>query len=249
LDYGIFYQTPERKYLLFDNDFDFQRADHYILTYQWLTKDYTFRIQAYDKEYVSLVKTDDNAISIANTNGTGYARGLEFFWRDKKTFKGFNYWLSYSYIDTKRDYLNYPISATPTFAARHSGSIVLKKFWMSKFIGINWSYTVTSGRPYFNPNLPVADFLSEKTRVYQSHNVSVNWLTNIFKSNAVVVFSLNNVFNQKQIFGYNYSSRLLDENNLYVRKAVQPPTAQSVFLGVFMSWGVDRTLDDINNNL
>ena len=248
-DYGIFYQTPERKYLLFDNDFDFQRADHYILTYQWLTKDYTFRIQAYDKEYVSLVKTDDNAISIANTNGTGYARGLEFFWRDKKTFKGFNYWLSYSYIDTKRDYLNYPISATPTFAARHSGSIVLKKFWMSKFIGINWSYTVTSGRPYFNPNLPAEDFLSEKTRVYQSHNVSVNWLTNIFKSNAVVVFSLNNVFNQKQIFGYNYSSRLLDENNLYVRKAVQPPTAQSVFLGIFMSWGVDRTLDNINNNL
>jgi len=248
-DYGIFYQTPERKYLLFEKDFDFQRADHYILTYQWLTKDYTFRIQAYDKEYLSLVKTDNSNLAAISTNGNGYARGIEFFWRDKKTFKGFNYWLSYSFIDTERDYLNYPVSATPTFAAKHSGSVVLKKFWVSKMIGVNWSYTVTSGRPYFNPNLPSADFLSDRTRMYQSHNVSVNWITSILKSNAVVVFSLNNVFNQKQIFGYNYSNRLLDENNLLLSKAIQPPAAQSIFLGVFMSWGVDRTLDNINNNL
>lgn len=248
-DYGIFYQTPERKYLLFDKNFDFNRADHYILTYQWLNKDYTFRVQAYDKEYIRLTKTDQTAQNAVHEDGSGYARGIELFWRDRKTFKGFNYWISYSFIDTERDYLNYPVKVTPTFAAGHSGSVVLKKFWVSKMFGVNWSYTVTSGRPYYNPNLGPDDFLSDRTRPYQSHNVSVNWLTNVFKSNAVVVFSLNNVFNQRQIFGYSYSNRIFDDNNLLIRKAIQPPTARSVFIGLFMSWGVDRTQDNINNNL
>ncbi len=248
-DYGIFYQTPDRKYLLFNDDINFTRADHYILTYQWLNKDFTFRAQAYHKEYVSLIKTDDDVIQALNTDGYGYARGIELFWRDRKSFEGFNYWLSYSFVDTKRDYLNYPVSATPTFAAQHSGSVVLKKFWMSKLIGVNWSYTVTSGRPYYNPNRPVGDFLSDHTRLYQSHNLSVNWLTSVFKSNAVVVFSVNNVFNNHQVYSYSYSNRIYDENLQLIRREVQPPTARSIFIGMFMSWGVDRTLDNINNNL
>lgn len=248
-DYGIFYQTPDRKYLLFNKDINFTRADHYILTYQWLNKDFTFRAQAYHKEYERLVKTDEAVIQALNTDGTGYARGLELFWRDRKSFEGFNYWLSYSFIDTERDYLNYPVSAMPTFAAKHSGSVVLKKFWVSKMIGVNWSYTVTSGRPYYNPNLPVEDFLSDRTRIYQSHNLSVNWITSVFKSNAVVVLSVNNIFNNHQVFSYDYSNRIYDENLQLIRREVQPPTARSIFIGMFMSWGVDRTLDNINNNL
>jgi hypothetical protein len=146
-------------------------------------------------------------------------------------------------------YLNYPISAQPTFAATHSGSVVLKKFWVKQMFGVNWSWNWSSGRPYLNPNKPADQFLSDRTIFYSTNNFSLNWLTKIFKSNGVVVAGINNVFNEKQIFGYNYSNRLKDAAGQLIREAVIPPAPRSFFLGVFLSWGVDRTQQNINNNL
>lgn len=126
-DYGIFYQTPERRYIRpWSPELTFQQADHYIFTYQHLSRDYTFRTQVYFKEYAKLLRTDANAVETVDVNGNGYAKGIELFWRDRKTIKGLDYWVSYSFLNTKRLYLNYPISAQPTFAATHTGSVVLK---------------------------------------------------------------------------------------------------------------------------
>ena len=36
-----------------------------------------------------------------NNNGSGYAKGVELFWRDKKSLKNIDYWVSYSYLDSK----------------------------------------------------------------------------------------------------------------------------------------------------
>ena len=63
------------------------------------------------------------------------------------------------------------------------------------------------------------------------------------KAYAVFVGSVTNVLNSKQIFGYNYS------NNGQRKEAITPPAPQFFFLGVFLSWGVDRRQDAINNNL
>lgn len=248
-DYGIFYQTPERKYLILNQDFNYQRADHYILTFQHYTKDYTFRTQAYYKDYRNLLKTDSINQFALNTDGYGYARGFEVFWRDRKTLKGMDYWISYSFLDTKRDYLNFPILAQPGFAATHTGSIVIKKFWVKKMFGINWSWNWATGRPYYNPNKPSSQFLSDRTPFYNTNNVSFNWLTKIAKSNAVVVLGVNNVFHQKQIFNYSYSSRLTNADGIYEKQVLGPPASMSFFVGLFMSWGVDRTQQTINNNL
>lgn len=248
-DYGIFYQTPERKYLILNQNFNYMRADHYILTFQHYTSDYTFRTQAYYKDYRNLLKTDSTNQFALNTDGYGYARGIEVFWRDRKTLKGMDYWISYSYLDTKRDYLNFPILAQPGFAATHTGSIVIKKFWVKKMFGVNWSWNWATGRPYYNPNKPDAQFMSDHTPFYNTNNVSFNWLTKIAKSNAVVVLGINNVFHQKQIFTYSYSSRLTNSDGVFEKQVVGPPASMSFFVGLFMSWGVDRTQQTINSNL
>jgi hypothetical protein len=52
----------------------------------------TFRIEAYYKKYNDLIKT----YPTYNNDGTGDAKGFELFWRDKKTIKGMDYWISYS---------------------------------------------------------------------------------------------------------------------------------------------------------
>jgi hypothetical protein len=59
----------------------------------------------------------------------------------------------------------------------------------------------------------------------------------------VIVFSITNVLNSKQVYGYNYS------NNGMIREPVTPPARQFFFLGCFLSFGVDRSEDVINSNL
>ncbi len=248
-DYGKFYQTPERRYLAKTSNIGFTRADHYIATYQWISTAYILRGQIFNKEYVNLLKTDAVTNLATGNNGKGYARGVELFWRDRKTLKGLDYWISYSYLDTKRAYLTYPIMAQPAFAAKHTGSVVIKKFWVKHMFGINWSYNWATGRPYYNPNKPASEFLSDRTQAFHSNNFSFNWLTKVAKANAVVVVGINNVFNQKPIFGYNYSQRIKDTNGDYVHEPVSLPAPRIIFVGMFLSWGVDRSQQNINSNL
>lgn len=248
-DYGIFYQTPDRKFLTQNSNFDYTRADHYILTYQQITKDYTFRSQIYYKDYQNLLKTDAANQNAVSTDGYGYSKGFEVFWRDKKSIKGLDYWVSYSYLDTKRDYLNFPVYAQPTFAAAHTGSLVIKKFWVKHMFGVNWSFNWATGRPYYNPNRPSAEYLSDRTPFYSSNNFSFNWIKYMKKNMAVFVVGVNNVFSQKQVFSYSYSNRILDANGDYMRQELGPPAKMSFFVGAFFMFGVDRSQDVINNNL
>src|SRR6202008_3436134 len=112
------YQKPENMQLLFTTNLGYTKATHYIANYQRMTNDQVFRTEIFYKKYQDLVKTAPDY----NNNGSGYAQGIEFFWRDKKSIKNLDYWISYSYLDTKRDYLNYPGQMEPNFAAKHTVS-------------------------------------------------------------------------------------------------------------------------------
>ena len=253
--YGIFYQNPERKYLPAAASLDYSRAAHYILQYQKLSSRQTFRIEAFYKKYSDLYKTSVNITGremAANNNGFGDAKGVELFWRDKKTFKNVDYWISYSYLDTKRDFLNYPYAITPSFAANHTAALVVKKFVLPWKTGFNLSYNFASGRPYYRiayDNALNKYVISDagKTINYNSMSFSINYLPNLGKTNpkvfAVWVLGINNVLGQNQVFNYNYSN---DGNR---KVPVTPPSKRFIFVGCFLSFGIDRTQDAINNNL
>jgi hypothetical protein len=91
--------------------------------------------------------------------------------------------------------------------------------------------------------------MRDRTIPFHSHNFSLNWLPKIGKANSVVVVGINNVFNQNQIFSYNFSSRVRGNDGRLISEAVIPPAPRSFFIGLFLSWGVDRTQENINNNL
>jgi len=254
--YGIFYQNPERKYLPAANSgLDFARAAHYILQYQKVSNNRVFRTEIFYKEYNNLFKTSTGPTgrdAAANNNGFGYARGFEIFWRDKKSIKNLDYWISYSFLDTKRDFLNYPTEFQPAFAATHTASLVMKKFVLPWKTGFNASYSFASGRPYYNLKYDngtgkylIAD--QGKTINYNSLGFSLNYLPNLGKTNKktfiVWVLSVTNVLGQKQVFSYNYST-LSDR-----KEAVTPASKRFVYVGCFISFGIDRTQDAINNNL
>jgi vitamin B12 transporter len=254
LAYGIFYQNPELRYQPTIAPLTFMKATHYIAQYQKTTNLTTFRVEAFYKQYDNLIKTSNiNGRELGSSNnGFGDASGFELFWRDKKTVKNLDYWISYSFLDTKRDFLNFPTAITPNFAAKHTGSFVLKKFVTKLKSNLNFSYNYASGRPYYNIQYDQntsKPFFADKGRIPDYHNVSfsVNYLPSIGKQNAkafaVYVLSVSNVFNIKQVYGYNYSY------NGQRKTELVPPSRMFIFIGAFISFGVDRTDDAINNNL
>jgi hypothetical protein len=244
--YGMFYQKPEQQYLYRSNQLDYQRADHYILNYQYQPKDRIIRLEAYYKNYHQLLKT----IPSLNNNGKGYAKGIELFYRDKKSIKGLDFWISYSYIDSKRDFINYTKMVQPDFVANHVGSLVVKKFWTKYMFGINGTYTYSSGRPYINRNeTNVSNFMQDKTMAYHNVSLSANYIKTIRKAFTVFVLSVNNPFGFKQVYGYNYAAKDLNNNGNLFRREITPTARQFVFIGMFMSLGIDRTQEAIDNNL
>lgn len=245
--YGEFYQKPENQQLILSNQLGYTKATHYIANYQKTGNDRIFRAEVFYKKYKDLVKT----YPFLNNDGTGYAKGIEFFWRDKKTIRNFDYWISYSYLDTKRDYLNYPGQLQPNFAAKHTVSLVTKRFVTEWKTGFNFTYTFATGRPYYNlqtdntGKVNIAD--QGKTKNYNNLGFSVNYLPNLGKQNAktflVLVASITNVLGAKPVFGYNYSYNGLN------KEPIGLPAPRFYFIGCFLSWGIDRSQDAINNNL
>lgn len=224
--YGEFYQTPEVNFLNFTTDLNFENATHYILNYQYLSNRYTFRIEGYYKDYSSLVKQQNNFLTY-NNEGSGYAKGIEVFWRDRATFTDTDYWVSYSYLDTKREYRNYPTLATPTFAAEHTLSIVMKYFIRSITTSLGFTYSFATGRPYYNPNNPV--FHGDRTKPFQNLSFNASYLTTIFDKFTIVFFSITNIPGYENVYGYRYS------NDGTVSQEVLPPSLRTAFLGLFIS--------------
>lgn len=252
LAYGIFYQNPERRYLPSPNNLNFMRATHYIAQLQKSVNQQTFRAEVFYKKYHNLVKTDIVGFTEAavSNNGFGDAKGFEFFWRDKKTIKNFDYWISYSYLDTKRDFLNFPYAITPNFAAKHTASLVTKKFVQKLKMNFNASYNYSSGRPYYNIRRDIAGYkFNDQGTVPDYHNVSfaINYLPSIgkkdAKSFAVYVLQVSNIFNIRQTYGYQYSYNGLR------KEAITPTSRMFVYIGAFISFGVDRSDEVINNGL
>jgi len=242
---GYFYQNPDNMYLYGSShsSLTFQNAIHYIANWQWVRNDRTLRIEAYYKDYGSLVKEyvpyDPNTYRnfIYGTRldnlGKGYAKGIELFWRDKKTVKNLDYWISYSFIDTKRNYSNFPDSVglvTPTFISDHNLNVIVKYFIDKIHTNISATYSFATGKPYYDPNPNVA-FLSERTPDYHNLSFTVSYLTHIKKWFTVIYAGLDNATNQHNVFGYNYIS----DGTSLTKTEVRPALYRSFFIGANFS--------------
>lgn len=240
--YGQYTQIPRWDYITGELT-KIPRSSHYIFTYLQRINSLLFRIEGYYKNYHSLVTLFNNNIT---NEGSGYARGVDLFFRQNKSMIGnFEYWLSYSYLDTKRKYLHFPIKARPKYAAEHTLSLVTKKYIPAISCYVAGTYSYASGRPYYNPNLSDDNFLSQHTRDY--HNLDfliANILTINDKYSLTSAFTISNPFNWKHVFGYKYSS---DGRS---RISITPPASQFYYLGFYLNWGQDNSeqvIDDLLN--
>lgn len=242
--FGDFSQAPRQEYLKYEHSLESEKAQHYILNYQYSKDRQTFRTELYYKDYANLVKYDTDSPqynSIYNNNGKGYADGLDVFWRDGKTFKYLEYWVSYSYIDSQRDYKNFPSEVTPSFIAKHSLTLV-GKYWIDKLKSqLSITNAFTTGRPYNNPN--EVQFMNGKTKAY--NNLSLSWAY-LISQQKILYFSVNNVLSTKNVFGYEYANAP-NGSGFYDRKAITPTADQFFFVGFFWTISTDKTDNQLKN--
>ncbi len=230
--YGRFYQNPEDDYLVQTRTLEFEKADHYILNYQRTTPKTTFRIEAYYKDYNKLSKSVPAGF---NNSGEGYARGIDIFWRDKKTIKAGDYWISYSFLDTRRNYRDYPASAVPQFAAKHTLNVLYKQWISALNSQISTTYTFATGRTYIDPTN--SQYLGSKTPVFNNLSMNISYLTKVFGLNTVLYGSVSNLPGFKNVYGYHFSA------DGRIKQAITPPALRNVFIGMFITIGDDAYIN------
>ena len=236
LAYGKFYQQPESDYLRRQTSLGFENATHYIANFQWVNENnYTFRTELYLKTYDNLVLGDPysaefnpETMSFDYYNGgNGYAKGIDVFWRDEKTIQNSDYWISYSFIDSERLFRDFPVKATPNFIADHTLNIVYRYTIPRIRSKISARYAFATGRPYNNPNSD--EFMDSKTPNYHNLSMDFSYLTNLWGHFAVCVFSVNNLLNTDNIFGYEYST------DGSTKRPERSAGLRTLFFGVFIS--------------
>ncbi|WP_299162091.1 TonB-dependent receptor [uncultured Tenacibaculum sp.] len=244
LAYGRFYQNPKNDYLKFNTNFKAENTSHFIANYQYVKSKQIFRIEGYYKKYSDLVKYDTN-FSLPTSNysnlGEGYAKGIDVFWRDNKNIKNTDYWVSYSFLDTERDYKNYTAKATPNFASKHNVSVVAKHWVADWKTQLGFSYNFASGRNYTNPNEP--GFLNNKTKNYNSVSVNCAYL---ISQQKILYFSVNNVLGTQNVFGYNYKNTA-NATGVFDRQAIIPSADRFFFVGFFWTISDNKKDNQLDN--
>jgi len=239
--YGNFRQSPNNIYVRINSQLGSEKAEHFILNYQVINDNKTFRIETYYKKYSDLVKFQDAAGNLLDNGGNGYAKGIELFWRDNKTFRNVDYWISYSYLDTKRHYLNFPYAATPSFASTHNFSVVGKRFFSKLKTQVGLTYSYSSARPYNDPNTKT--FNGGMTPSYQDLSANLSYLPKPF---LIIHLSCTNLLGRDNIFGYQYAT-VANQDGVFQGKAIQQAATRFLFVGVFITLSKNKTTNQLQN--
>lgn len=238
--YGVFNQNPIPEQLLNRSYLQNEQAQHFILSLEKEFKGRILRTEAYYKNYSNLVKYDQPFTN----SGYGFAYGLDVFFKDTKTIKNASYWISYSFLQSERDFRQYPFSAKPTFAVTH-GVTVVYKHWIEK-----WRSYVGASMRYASPrvynDLNSSEFNTAELPAYTS--VDLNW-SYLFKQNIIFYASISNLLGYENVYGYQYSPEP-DPQGYYAASPILPPAKRFFFVGCFITLtkkGEANQLDKINN--
>ncbi len=233
--YGRFSQQPRDELAIFNNRLKPEEAEHYLLNYQIEKNSRIFRVEGYYKKYCKLVKYDSlyavDPASYSNS-GSGYATGIDVFFRDNHTVKNGNFWISYSYIDTKRNYLDFNQFLTPSYIANHNINVVYKHYFNRINTYLSANYSFASGRPYIDPNISYT--APQRTQAYHNLSLSCFYNTRLFEKSATVFFQVTNLPGFKNVFGYRFS-QTPNEKGLYEKIPILPASRRFFLIGIYFS--------------
>ncbi|MDR3227742.1 MAG: TonB-dependent receptor [Prevotellaceae bacterium] len=230
---GDYFQLPSINYLKTTNNIDFTSAAKTTASYSYVKKNEKFQIDAYYKKYNNVVRYQQG--QFINNDGKGYGWGADIFW--KSDFKSLEYWLSYSYNNTKKRYDYFAKAVAPSYVAQHSFNVTLKYFIAPLKSLVATSYYISSGAPYYSDISPYEKL--GKTPFRSRLDASLSFLP---KQWIVVHLGCQNILGRKNIYGYEYSKITQG-----VRKKITAANTGFYFVGVFVTLSYSKTLNQLKS--
>ncbi|WP_026968404.1 TonB-dependent receptor [Algoriphagus terrigena] len=240
---GRFHQLPVDNFRVLNPNLQNSQANHLILNYLLQTDGITFRAETFYKSYdeLALLEGNPQSPSLLKNGGSGYAKGFDVFFRDRQSIKNTDYWITYSFVDSKRSYNQYETQVQPDFAPKHNFSVVIKHFVPSLKSQIGASFSFNDGYTYTDPNF--SGEMNSKTRSYQ--NLSLSW-SYLPKPNLIIHGAVTNVLGSENIFGYNYTVAP-DESGSYASLPIKQSAPRFIVIGVFLTLSKDKNANMLNN--
>ncbi len=235
---GNFSQPQPRDVLVQAPHLEAVEANHYQIGFQHEAQGRVMRVEGYWKEYSGFALNDTG---IWNTEGTGVARGIDFFFRDKKTFENADFWLTYGYVFSRRQTGTQTERIQPSYAPTQNFSAVAK-YWIEALKSQpGATFTWNSGYAFEDPNLPGQMNLLSPS--YAS--LSVNW-SFLARQNLIIYASCSNVLGRKNTFGYRYADTP-NESGSYPSIPIVQSANRMLFVGVFWTLSKDKLANQLNN--
>ncbi len=204
-------------------------AQHLMLTYQGKWEGRVIRLESYYKNYNRLALIEDGNY---NHQGSGFASGVDLFFRERKLIKQGDIWMSASYVKSQRKWETNTLLSNTPFSPEFSLATVYKHFFPKQRLGIALTYRMNTGRFYDNPNQQTA--YDSKAPIYHDLSANLSYLTNIRGHFTVIFASINNVTGHDQIHTYRFSQSP-DTMGNYAQKPVQSILPRFPFVGIFMT--------------
>jgi len=166
------------------------------------------------KDTISLVLYDPNTFTYTS-NGNGIAKGVDVFIKSSVTNK-YSAWISYAYTDSKRKQYSALNTSPANYDITHNVSFV-GSYNITDNIVTGFTYRISTGKPFtpaigstfdstYNVYAPIyGETNSARFPTYQRLDINLQYIFSFFGRFAVAVASLNNVLNQKNLYGYTYN--------------------------------------------
>ncbi len=242
---GTFSQVQGQSILAVSPQIEEATAVHFQVGFQHEQQGRIFRAEAYHKPYAGLplqtFPTQGSAESVFEDAGKGVARGFDIFYRDRKTFANTDFWVTYSFVHSRRQYGTFTQQVQPSFAPEHNVSVV-GKYWIAKWKSQpGATLSLNSGFTYDNPN--IAGEMESTSPGFAS--LSVNW-SYLLKPNLIIHFSCSNVTGRDNTFGNTYAAQP-NEQGVYASEPLTQPAPRFIFVGVFWTISSDKKANQLNN--
>lgn len=220
---GKYTQMPECEYLLYNQDLLPEVCLQYNAGAKYESGGRFYSAEIYYKRYSRLplnIGTNADKFVVMNSDGEGYSKGLDLFFRDDAAFRNMEYQLAYSFNISKRRWLDLNEMTTPQYATRHNVSLVLKYTVQGLRSIISLTERFGSGRPFHNPSRP--GIMNDNVEPYNS--IDLGW-TFLPAQKVIIHASATNILGRKNVFGKNETG------------FVRPSTDRFFYVGVFLSLG------------
>jgi hypothetical protein len=230
---GDYFQLPTMDYLKTSDNIDFTSVRKLTASYSYVEKESKLQIDAYYKKYNDAVAYLQG--QFIDNSGSGRSWGADVFW--KSNLKTLEYWLTYSYNNTRKKYEDFPQAVAPAYVAPHAFNATLK-YWLAPLKSLaGLSCGISSGAPYYSDEFPRTALGATPFR----SRIDLSW-SYLPKPWIVVHFGCQNILGRKNIYGYEYSKITPG-----VRREITAAYSRFYIVGVFITLSRSKTLNQLKS--